>query len=209
MEAFVVFMGDSSTTNAEADKPWPKSSDALFQSGWLNAFLDYSDPQWDLYATGYKDAADILVDHFFESGGRHGDFLIYPIVFLYRQYLELRLKELIISGQSLLDLPTNLQHVHQLDMLWVSCRTILEQIYQGSPEKDLDVIEKLLKQFSNIDPKSMGFRYPVDKSGISTLPNLKEIDIMNFQEVMEKISNILESASMGISVYLNEKHSIT
>jgi hypothetical protein len=56
-------------------------------------------PAWDLYSIGYKMAADVLI----ENSGRYPDFLIYPIVFLYRQYIELRLKQIIIQGNSIID----------------------------------------------------------------------------------------------------------
>lgn len=53
----------------------------------------YSGGDWDTYAMGYKRAGDILVQYVADNDWDQ-DFLVYPITFLYRQYLELRLKEL-------------------------------------------------------------------------------------------------------------------
>src|ERR1700674_2477203 len=49
---------------------------------------------WYDYTTGYKEAADLLVAHI-EVTGRRADKLGYPILFLYRQHLELVVKNLI------------------------------------------------------------------------------------------------------------------
>lgn len=107
--------------------------DVVFQESpdWRNnARLDLGSNRWEIYAIGYMRAADILVARVLES--QHElDFLIYPIVFLYRHYLELRLKELIVAGRELLDLPPDLRQVHRLDVLWVSCRKILGSLARG------------------------------------------------------------------------------
>jgi hypothetical protein len=198
------------TYKDEKSAPWPKAGDKLFQSGddwWHNACVNYGCHPWELYATGYKDAADVLAERVFETR-RHADFLIYPIAFLYRHYLELRLKEIIVAGQALLDHPSDFEHVHQLEVLWDSCRKILEEVWPGSPAGDLNAVEDCIRQFSKVDPRSMGFRYPATKDGKATLPNLQRINIRNLHEVMARLSSLLEGASMGISVYLDDKRSM-
>jgi len=203
-------MSTKNTDKGEKSVPWPKAGDILFQSGndwWHNACVNYGGHPWELYATGYKDAADILAERVFETQ-RHADFLIYPIAFLYRHYLELRLKEIIVAGQALLDHPADFQHVHQLEVLWSSCRKILEEVWPGSPAGDLDAVQNCIRQFSKVDPQSMGFRYPATKDGKPTLANLQHINIRNLQEVMALISSLLEGASTGISVYLDDKRSM-
>src|SRR5207245_1195494 len=110
-------MSAENTDNTEKPMPWPRAGDVLFHSGddwWHNACLNYGGNSWELYASGYKDAADILSERVFETR-RHADFLIYPITFLYRHYLELRLKEMIVAGQALLDQTPDLNHVHKID----------------------------------------------------------------------------------------------
>jgi hypothetical protein len=65
-----------------------------------------------------------------------------------------------------------------------------------------------IRQFGQTDPQSMSFRYPVTKDGQPTLPNLRHINIRNLREVMARISSLLDGASMGISVYLDDKRSL-
>ena len=52
----------------------------------------------------------------------------------------------------------------------------------------LENVERLIKEFNDLDPKSMNFRYPVTRG-----PNRKEslsnesIDITNFKSVIDKL----------------------
>jgi len=56
---------------------------------------------WELYSTGYKMAGDLLI----ENADNNTSFLIYPIVFSYRHCIELRLKQISIEGNKLLNTP--------------------------------------------------------------------------------------------------------
>ena len=58
-----------------------------------NACLNWCHDPMHLYISGYKDAADILANRVIESGNNQ-DSLVYPIAFLYRQYIELQLKNI-------------------------------------------------------------------------------------------------------------------
>ena len=55
--------------------------------------------------------------------------LIYPIVFLYRQYLELRLKEIINEERKLLKKSEyGYPEHHKLDKLWPTAKGIVRQV---------------------------------------------------------------------------------
>ena len=51
-------------------------------------------PDWDSYATGYKEAADAIMERIIADPAWIDTYL-YPVMFLYRHYLELRMKEII------------------------------------------------------------------------------------------------------------------
>ena len=56
--------------------------------------------EWGTMASANKEAADHLVDwlvHGLRPGPMSGSYLTYPIMSLYRHYLELRLKEILID----------------------------------------------------------------------------------------------------------------
>jgi hypothetical protein len=72
--------------------PWPRAGDILFAEAkdwWMNACVNYGGG--GLHAIGYRRAADALVEQVAQTHSDQ-DFFVYPIVFCYRQYLELMLK---------------------------------------------------------------------------------------------------------------------
>jgi hypothetical protein len=133
---------------------------------------------------------------------------IYPIAFLYRHYLELRLKELITAGQQFLDQPPDLQHVHRLDRLWTSCQSVLRKVWPQGSKADLEVVEACINELCRIDADSMSFRYPVLKDGKPTLAGMGRVSIRNLRDVIERISSLLEGSSISISEYLDAKRSM-
>jgi len=81
----------------EKDFPWPRKGDHLFverEDWYSNAVLNSRRDNLSLYAVGYKRAGEMLVEAVVQSRKDY-DSLVFPIVFVYRQYLELRLKQLI------------------------------------------------------------------------------------------------------------------
>ena len=192
------------------DIPWPRNGDQLFKvddDWWHNACLNYLHDGWTLYADAYKRAGDLLVEHNKENY-KDKDLLIYPVVFLYRQYIELRLKELIQEGNQLLDIPEKFPKHHRIDELWKHCRRILEKVWPGGPADDLEAVEECILQFSEKDHTSMAFRYPTDKNGNPSLPGLRNINLRNLAEVIARIGSLLDAASSGISEYLYNKQEI-
>ncbi|RYD03839.1 hypothetical protein N752_17275 [Desulforamulus aquiferis] len=170
---------------SDSNFPWPKLGDSLFikdSDWWHNACVNYLN-SWGLYAEGYKRSADILVIHVQETHSDQ-DLLIYPIVFLYRQFIELKLKEIIKDGSQLIENPKEIPMHHSILNLWKDCRHILERVWPDGPKDDLEAVEKCICEFSEIDPRSMSFRYPVDTKGNPSLPShLSHINIRNLGEV--------------------------
>ena len=112
---------------------WQLPIEPIFSSDgdWrCNACLNWFHDSLELYAYGYKDAADTLVAKVMMTG-RHQDYLVFPICFLYRQYIELRLKEIIRSGRSLLDDLEAFPKHHKILNLWDCMVVILRKIFGG------------------------------------------------------------------------------
>ena len=102
-------------------KPLPMEPIFTSDEDWhCNACLNWSDDALELYVLGYKMAADSLVAQIIETG-RYQDSLVFPVCFLYRQYIELRLKEVIRSGRRLLDEPGAFPQHHKIQHLWDLC----------------------------------------------------------------------------------------
>ena len=192
-------MGDSFS---DANPGLPTSHDTLFKTAedwWNNACLNYFHDGWATYAIGYRDAADVLVEHVLgRTHGRQNDTFIYPIFFLYRQYLELAIKDLICKGRKLIGDPSPYPKSHDILGLWKLCDRLMEQIFSDEAVEERKEIERMIGELARIDPFSTAFRYPEDKSGKPSLPGLSNINIRNIREVIAKISGILEGALIAI-----------
>jgi hypothetical protein len=187
--------------------PWPRKGNLLFVDGddwWHNACVGWSREEWHGYAEGYRRAADVLVQHVSDTQSFQ-DYLIYPIIFLYRQAIEVSLKHLLFKGSQLLDREQAIPRQHQLVPLWQQCRGIIEEVWPDGPKEELGAVQEVLEQFDCRDPRSTVFRYPVDISGRSSLPTSERINIRNFSEVANRVFSFLEAGTCGVSEYLQHK----
>ena len=144
----------------------PQKDDKLFKKGddrQLNAQIDNNNLNFDSYARGYKKAADILVEHI-KDEQQDINLLVFSIVFLYRQCIELRLKDIINKGKELFGLSKDIPKHHDINRLWEECREIADKtISYISYGFDRKILNDLIKQFMDVDKISTTFRYPVDK----------------------------------------------
>ncbi|HKS73011.1 MAG TPA: hypothetical protein VJQ82_07420 [Terriglobales bacterium] len=140
---------------------------------------------WLTYALGYKEGGDRLVAQIVDEQ-RHQDLLVYPIVFLYRQYLELAIKGLIRQSQRLLDEPVQIPQNHQIDQLWDQCSKLLQQVSPGDSVEEQKHIGRLIREFRTVDPWATAFRYPVDKKGTPSLLGLRHINLRNVRDTIAK-----------------------
>lgn len=165
---------------------------------------DYESNKWESYATGYRIAAEVLARKVLDEMNNR-DTLIFPIVFLYRHYLELRFKEIIEQGCLLVDESSNLKKHHDLFELWKEVKRLIATIWPESPPQSFYKVDKVITDFCSVDRLSDGFRYPIKKNGENTLNGIKRINLRNFYEAMQPVVEILEGITFGISVYQDFK----
>ena len=186
----------------------PTSEDNLFSSQedwWNNACLNWCYDNWGLYASGYKKAADILVQSVEERNSCQ-DSLVYPVLFLYRQYLELEIKGLIRQALRLKGVAGDFTKTHCINKLWRDCHKLLSEISPGDSTAELKQITRLINEFSDVDKESTAFRYPEDRNGNPSLPGISHINLRNVCEVIGKISIILMGANLQTGEYLAIKN---
>lgn len=171
-----------------------------------NACLNWTYDPLNLYTMGYKLAGDCLVEKVTKSG-EDQDSLVYPVCFLYRQYIELRLKEIIRSGRQLIDEPGDFPQHHKIQHLWDDAVPILKKAFahESSPF-DLSRPSHVVSEFAKVDPDSLAFRYPTDKAGANQLQGIWHINLRRLRDYVNTFSEDMDGASMGISVYLEHKH---
>lgn len=172
--------------------PFPVRGTVLFDSrdDLSNAFVERD---WEAYVRGYIQAANILVEYVGQSG-MDSDTLVLPITFLFRQHLELRIKSLLTDTRKLLNQPQQTRKSHDIKHLWEECRPLVEQIFPEQFSEQLDVVAQIVSQFSEIDPASQGFRYPINVTGKQSFP--EGFDNINLGHLARTIN--------GIAAFLND-----
>ncbi|MGI4831598.1 MAG: hypothetical protein ACRYFU_25960 [Janthinobacterium lividum] len=203
--------------------PPPRKTDVLFGSGTdseSNACISGIDNVM-AYQDGYRRAALHLAQYVCKE--RQGqDFLVYPIVYLYRHHIELTLKSIVRTACFLTDRTlTKKEHYpldhHDLAMLWNLAKPLLNPVCElgGSPAlpaEDLEGIDSYITQLHNHDPDGQRFRYALAKSKyvkgkqISSLPDgLKHINIKEFAIALEKLADYLDGIDMWFGDLIDAK----
>ena len=152
--------------------------------------------RWVVYAEGYKEAADRLVIGI-ESGAHYQDFLVYPILFLYRHFLEVAIKGHIRACQKLLGIcppkrPKREDKAqmaaaaqgHDLESLWAY---LLDRVYQLHPQQAPEVMDqatRVIAAFHQHDAGGDAARYPVGLGGAVNLSGLSEVNLRQLREDM-------------------------
>ena len=171
--------------------------DRLFRNDlpdWTNnAWLSIYKGKFSPYADGYREGAKALAKDCVEDRGLN-DILIYPIVFLYRQYIELRLKEIIIGLRYCNGQERTFPQNHKIDNLWNTMKSDYVACGESVDSEDFQHAERLITEFCQVDPLATGFRYPINKEGDCSL-KLEHIHIQNFGEVMDRLANFLDAIS--------------
>ncbi|HVB99085.1 MAG TPA: hypothetical protein VNJ12_07110 [Candidatus Dormibacteraeota bacterium] len=195
--------------------PPPRAADVLFGPGEdfeANACISHWIEVDYVYTSGFRRAGSRLAQHVCETGSDQ-DFLVYPIVYLYRHHVELVLKAIVRVAVALLDRePTEGDHKalggHDLSRLWDTARPLLNPVCAlvpnpPFPDDDLLGIDAYIRQLHEHDPKGESFRYATTKPKRSNRrematvipslnPNLKLVNIRAFAAAMEKLADYLE-----------------
>ncbi len=195
---------DGISTDA-TDLPWPEVGDHLFRDpGWLfGAHIgNYEGERHFRLTAGYKQAGDILVREADRPGNLHqmGN-LLYPIVFCYRQYLELAMKGLIERhGEPIGLIPVRKTHRLKAD-IWPVFRKLIESVGGlDSQADDTQAVFRCIEEFEKFDPDSFSFRYATDTKGVPVTIPIEKVDLVHLKITMAKLEMYFE----GIDEYLTQ-----
>ena len=156
------------------------------------AYRGYKRDQLMVYSSAYKEAADRLVQTLQKH---YSATLTLPIVFLYRHYVELTLKDLLSMSNAKYSKPSTprLLNGHRIDLLWQELKPFLQQTHSAEESEVIEAVEACIMEFSNVDEGSFSFRYPVDKQGNSTLknnPRLRALEYIDVHHLAEKMASM-------------------
>src|SRR5262245_29386486 len=147
---------------------WPDVPRTCFGPGMprhLNACVDWvlSGPHGMTgYIEGYRRAAEAV----YESTVRtrtSPEYTVFPLAFLWRHHVELALKAIIALGRELKHEDGRFPEHHGLVNLWRAAKPHLVDC-SNAQNPELVNVEANLYEFERIDPASLGFRYPIEKS---------------------------------------------
>lgn len=183
---------------------YPQRGDTLFQRANVQnekiLFADWLAGDWAMYPDGYKMAADMVVDTM--EGHAWEDRLILPIIFMYRHYVELRIKHIILELDRLSGTRIDKDRFgkHNLQSLWHYLTAHLGCIRSEANKEIMAATERLLNELNSLDPDSMHFRYATDKERLNSMPLPHSLSMIGFKNGMEKLKSGLDYVAAGIDV---------
>lgn len=147
-----------------------------------------------IYAEGYKDAVEILLNAVFNEG-YFLDRMVYPIFYNARHYVELSLKTTVQTLQEIYKVKKHSVQVtgmkgHSLRILMreVKRLSVIEPVYKDV----IAELEKYVLNFCEIDDSAETFRFSKSHDGKVHLENQDCINLYDFEKFFSKISELLE-----------------
>ena len=168
------------------------------------------------YAAGYYDSGmiladvlldgtrysqlSILMDEFrIESIRLEEEYNIYPVMFLFRQYLELIIKAMYIyfdiDNSDYYNCSKKLLQNHKISDIWPGRKKKLteeEENYDEGDEYNItEILYEIVKKFISIDNDSYCFRYPIDKNNDLYFKNDKKYDLEEIRSNIRLFDELL------------------
>lgn len=171
-----------------------------------NAVLNMmNENSWCLYTAGFKPGVEILLESVKPT--YEVNTVIFPILLLYRHYVEISLKEAIGYGRYLDEQSKPLTGGHNLQNLWEEARKSIEKhIAETIKAEELDRIEVLIHEIHSIDPSSEGSHYPFvkkKKEKVQHVPfplNTPPINLDELSIKTKKVFYFLDKATNYLAV---------
>jgi hypothetical protein len=186
--------------------------------------------EFELLAESYRETANRAVEAlasdeaFLNRGYGSIAFRAWPIIFLYRQALELTLKAIIIAGAPMIE-----YHGGEIDMRIVysehnfeKLRPMVEQVmeqmrfgwnFDVAGLRSLQDFRKLLAEFDDFDPTSTVCRYPVNGAGKPSMDNARCFNLFKFaaaiDTVLEAIAIAPNTIDTTVDQYFSYAHEMT
>ena len=170
---------------SEGDKPFVSSNDPsenthIAEDGFIKLVL---------MTEGYKSAGDLMVEYAVRHESER-DLLVFPIVFNYRQFLELSLKYQLATYGPTVGIEPNWSS-HDLAKLWGEFLDMLGRYGTTDPDEADPIVEEIIFEFAKIDPASYSYRYPVDRQGKPLPAAIDELHLPTLGDVLEAVASYL------------------
>lgn len=159
----------------------------------FNACVGYNGGPYDerTYADGYIRSGLALIG----AAERHEqpvDILIYPIAYCFRHGIELYLKHFCKKLPRLWAETTAPAATHHLLDNWATVQGYLRQ--EPSFDRDntaISQVDKIIRDFVQIDPSGEIFRFPVSRKGDYHLEDVSLINVLVLKKAMTELGDLL------------------
>jgi hypothetical protein len=148
---------------------------------------------------GYKRGADLMVKAA-AADRRTRDFLVFPIIFNYRQFLELSLKYQLATFGPTVGIEPNWSS-HKLQDLWSEFLELIDRYGTDEPDNADPIVGKTILEFAKIDPGSFSHRYPVDRRGNPLPVAYANLHLPTLADVIQGV----DSYFSGCDGYLSDR----
>lgn len=171
--------------------------------GFGNCFLwqKISDKGFHVKITGYTE----VIDYIYKNQQISNKVKLYPLIFMFRNTIELCLKRLFYSrvndGVPLKVFNSKRKSHYIKKDLWKNVKPVIVK-YANDSGEDLaiiDIVEKLLDEIDSIDKNGDNFRYPTSYSLEYRIDN-KKLDLSNVYTYLKAIINFLEGCNTMLDV---------
>lgn len=188
---------------------WPQAGDRLFtvSPAWGgNATLaEPPHSRMVLMMAGYKRAGDLMVAHATDVRGDR-DTLVFPILFNYRQHIELSLKYLIATyGRSVGVEADGIWRSHDLKVLWARFQAVVRGFDVSDPGGADEAVGRIVEEFAAIDPGSFTHRYPLDTKGRPMPLVIQHLDLAVLADVMNAVDGYFTGCDGYLDALENER----
>lgn len=159
---------------------------------------------WCVYADGFLRAAEILVENVRTTYELNT--VIFPVLFLYRQFIELSLKETIGYGRYLDESQHGAPQNHDLKNLWNEAKVCIQNHTTDLHKDQLQKVERVVLEMHELDSTSEASRYPAVKKrkGSSRTASFSRgpthINLDDLAEKMNLVSTFLHDITNFLSV---------
>jgi len=150
-----------------------------------------------LMSQGYRRSADGLVDVALDDWDEK-DILIYPILILYRQAIELNLKH-IINGYGRHVGVCQVWNSHDFEVLLPRFRAVLEGFGANGCDETDERACRVIAQIGHVDPNSFSHLDPCDMGGNPIPLFQKRSNLESLKDVMDGVFKYLARAERNLS----------
>ena len=168
-----------------------------------------------LMAEGFKESADMIVSNIKEGKSiAHPEKYFLPIAYLYRHGIELTLKCIIKFGIELkvfkkIGTLKKLLGKHALSPLWDKAKQVLLDLCSENALNGIENVERLIKEFHDIDPSGQNLRYAKDKHGNSTLEKMpKSVCLGQLKTACTELFSFFDKCDAELSAAIDAQNAI-